>query len=101
MREYHDRAAELAQALAKAGFRVTPAQTNAFQLELPVSPDAAMAASERIAEASGVWLLDRILPGPDAATALVEIQIGDCAEYIGVAEAAAYFADLAGRPRSA
>ena len=101
MREYHDRAAELAQALAKAGFRVTPPQTNAFQLELPVSPEAAAAASERVAEASGVWLLDRILPGAGEGTAIIEIQIGDCAEYIGVAEAVAFFGELAGRARSA
>lgn len=91
MREYHERAVELARALSDAGFRTTTPQTNAFQLELPIPPEAAVAASERIAETSGVWLLDRILPGPAEGTALVEIQIGDCAETIGVAEAVALF----------
>lgn len=101
MREYHDRATEVAQALAKAGFRVTSPQTNAFQLELPTSPESAAAASERIAETSGVWLLDRVLAGPAEGTAIVEIQIGDCAEYIGVAEAVSFFDQLVERARSA
>ena len=94
MREYHDRATELAQALSKAGFRVTSPQTNAFQLELPISPECAAAASKRIAETSGVWLLDRIMAAPAEGAAIVEIQIGDCAEYIGVAEAVSYLGEL-------
>lgn len=100
MREYHDRATELAQALSKAGFRVTSPQTNAFQLELPISPESAAVASERIAETTGVWLLDRILAAPAEGSAIVEIQIGDCAEQIGVAEAVSLFDDLVGRARS-
>jgi threonine aldolase len=101
MREYHDRAAELAGALSKAGFRVTSPQTNAFQLELPVSPEGAAAASEQIAATSGVWLLERILPGSARGTAIVEIQIGDCAEYISVAEAVSFFDQLVEKARSA
>lgn len=100
MRAYRAHAAELAQALSKAGFKVTPPQTNAFQLELPISPERAAASSERIAETSGVWLLDRILPGPAADSAVVEIQIGDCVELVGVAAAVSFFDQLVDGTRS-
>jgi hypothetical protein len=100
MREYQGRASELARALSSAGFRVTTPQTNAFQLELPIPPQAAAAASERIAETSGVWLMDRILPAATEGAAIVEIQIGDCAELIGVAEAVSLFDRLVDGARS-
>ena len=41
------------------------------------------------------------LPAPAAGAAIVEIQIGDCAEYIGVAEAVSFFDQLVERARSA
>lgn len=84
MPAYRGRARALAVLLAaEPGWRVAPVlpQVNAFQLHLPVAPEALREAMLGVAQREGFWLgvravASHLLPGG----AMVEVVIGDAAE---------------------
>jgi threonine aldolase len=84
MPAYHERALALAARLAaEAGWRVSPdkPQVNAFQLHLPVAPEALREANLEVARRDGFWLGARAVASHlVGGGAMVEIVIGDAAQ---------------------
>ena len=81
---YRERAQALAQQLAaQPGWRVAPEvpQVNAFQLHLPVAPEALREGLLEVARRDGFWLGARAVASHVlAGGAMVEIVIGDAAD---------------------
>lgn len=93
MPAYRERARQLAAVLAEEpGWRVAPEppQVNAFQLHLPVAPEALREALLEVAQRDGFWLGARAVASQCIeGGAMVEIVIGDAAEGWTDAEALA------------
>lgn len=94
MGDYHARAVELSEALRTAGLRTTLAQTNSFQVWLPISASAAVQGQVALARARGVWLLERVIPTVVPSGIAVEVQIGEAAEDLGSPEIITLFEEL-------
>jgi len=93
MADYRARAQRLAALLAvEPGWLVAPEppQVNAFQLHLPVSPEALREGLLAVARRDGFWLGARAVASQQlAGGAMVEVVIGDAADAWGDAEALA------------
>jgi threonine aldolase len=79
---YRRRAAALAEALVGvAGVRVVPdpPHVNMMHVELGLEPGEAMAARDRVAEETGLWLFEGVKPHDAAGRASFELSVGEAA----------------------
>ena len=102
MAAYRARAQRLATVLgAEPGWCVAPElpQVNAFQLHLPVTPEALQLGLRRVAQGQGFWLAARVVPSQRlAGGSMVEVVIGDAAQGWTDAEALAAWRQAVAAP---
>jgi threonine aldolase len=94
---YREKAIELAQALSPIqGLQVLPdpPQTSMMHIVLNLDPDAALAARDRVAEETGLWLFGGGRPGPLPGFSRFELTVGEAAMQVSMEKVAAGFASL-------
>ncbi len=102
MAQYHDRAVEIAAALAPlAGLDLLPhpPHTNMMHLFLRGENDRLRDAALDLAAETGIWTFDRLAPTPLPALHKVELTVGDATMDLSVAEIAGLLGAILERAR--
>lgn len=97
MAEHHRRAVALAAAIGATGAVTVvpdPPHTTAFQVHLPVPPEAAAAALVRTAEETGVWLAERVAATALPGSCMIEVSVGPATAAVADDEAAGLISGL-------